>query len=527
MCAAILGECGSQVPQQTSHLYSQRLLDEALCLYTDRQAELQSIWQEIGEDKWQKLQELSQMVSNAVDEISKKVLERSLRQKSNLEAKVAKSEKRLREHFGSNALQVIAPMELPLRIRLNMNTARLKELHHAKADVQVCFRGSAVLMKLCNQILALREVLKLPPCDSASLEEVLVSTTEGLHALYSGKIASSWLSSMHKVEYPPMFELLHRFYQTLQAIQTVKTDFLFLKATEKSNETLRHCEASVGPSLQDSGKTVARKRRLGEDSGPTATHNASSECSTHLSSPRCHGMRKESRLVILLSNDTLTLEKLSRKILKELEDIMKQVKCAAQPDADTLTPVSLSSQNTCSPCTRISGTSKDLIEFRTSVDVESSLEENRAGTSAPVTSDHSVKKLTSFPCCIEGISPSMWQDNRFLGCSQLTCEALDCQDQTKLIDACWEAHYTEDIRNVGSKPNVSCMSQGHANMSLGLLDLHTSSKHEANAKDLQNISRPASKRWPLIPITNNQSAPLSTGKTLQVLSYPPPPPPPP
>lgn len=486
-------------------------------MYAERHAELQSIWQDIGEDKWQKLQELSQMVSNAVDKIYKKVLEESMRRKSDFEKKVAKSEARLKEHVGSNPLQVIAPMELPLQARLSMNMAWLK--HFQNADVHSRIGESVVLKKLCSQVLALREMLKLSPCSTTSLEEVLATTTADLHNLSSGKVASSYRD---KSECPPMFQLLHRFYRTLRAIETVQMDLLFIKATEKAHEKLHDCGTSVSSSLQDSKEMITRKRSFEHSSTLTSSCNASTGCSTQRSSPQPCSLSKNSRLAKLLSDDISTLEKLGHKILRRLEDIMKRMKCAAQRHPDTYT---------CSSSTRILGTSEDPTEFHTLVDVVSSLEENRAGTQAPVLTGSHSKKSTSFSPCVRGAGPSTWQEKSVLGCSQLTCEAIHCQDQSSTINGSWVAQAARDVKNGDCKEHESFMKQNHADMSVNTIsDSAISSKHEANdtnAKELQNIACTASKRWPLIPITNNQLASVSIGKPWHALSHPPPPPPPP
>ena len=68
---------------------------------------------------------------------------------------------------------MIAAKELPLQVRLSMNMTRLKDIENARLGGYGWFGGLVVLAELRRRVADLREVLKLPPCESfADLDEV-------------------------------------------------------------------------------------------------------------------------------------------------------------------------------------------------------------------------------------------------------------------------------------------------------------------------------------------------------------------
>ena len=72
--------------------------------------------------------------------------------------------------------QVIASRDLPLQIRLSMNTTRLQEIENAQQLGGYGWVGGlVVLVELRHRVASLREMLKLPPpCEGfADLEEVI------------------------------------------------------------------------------------------------------------------------------------------------------------------------------------------------------------------------------------------------------------------------------------------------------------------------------------------------------------------
>ncbi|KAI5074807.1 hypothetical protein GOP47_0011027 [Adiantum capillus-veneris] len=465
------------------------------------------------------------MVSKAVDEVYRKVLEDSKKQNLDITERVRMSEARLKEHMGSRASEVIAPGELPLLVRLRSNIARLKGLYNSKNDVNS--QQSLVLTRLCNQDFALKEMLSLQPCVSTRLNEVLTSAMEVLGIFYSGNSASSHLKSEHDNEYSPMFQLLYPFYRTLGAIEA---DLLFMKGTRKVLETFHPSAILTGPSLQgypmlsrtstaiefwcidtnfmplpsclDSRETAARKRSFDDGSAPTIpTGNASEDSFPKLSGPKPHIIVKESRIVRFIPDDISMLEKLGHKILKKLERNINHLKCEVEEDAGMTEPESL--QNGWTPalehCFSIPPFSGNL----------------NAGAQMQVLVS---KGSTSHLCCSESTIPTL-KDKYSVKCSQSRCKFLDLQGQSN------PAEYGRDLANSAAMPPECSLKQSHANMSVSMLSsLPIATKPD---KEVPSASCTGITRLPLIPITNNQVAPASTGKPSSQVLYPPPPPPPP
>jgi hypothetical protein len=86
------------------------------------------VWQKIGEDQKKRLEELRRTISVALDRVYDKATERSVRTRMALEVSIAEGEKRLKERLGTDALQEIAPRELPLQTRLSMNMSQLQNM---------------------------------------------------------------------------------------------------------------------------------------------------------------------------------------------------------------------------------------------------------------------------------------------------------------------------------------------------------------------------------------------------------------
>lgn len=487
----------------SSHQQTLNLLEKVSSLYSDRHSELQLLWQDTGEDKWQKLQELSQMVSKAVDEIYKKVLDKSRKQNLDIKERGNKIEARLKEHLGPRALQITAPMELSLLDQLKMNVGSLKDLYHAEIDTHAHTEQSLVLTRLCNQVSSLNEMLNLPPCINAGLCEVLNNATEALHMFYSENSALNQVNSEHHSDNSLLYQLLYPLYRTLRSVEA---DLLFMKTTRKVFEILYCSKISTGPNSQDSREMVARKRSFDDKSAlTTSTCNASEESLTEPLVPRPHITGKGSSLLRPLSDDSSALEKLGHKILKKLERIIKHLKYEIEQEADRTRPVCLlSSQLACAPT---------VSPFSNKIE-------------AGIQAFRSSPKRSCSPLCIIESSPSTLQVSNAVQDSHKGCEVLKIQDQSNPRNACQALEYGINLANTVSVQQDGSIIPRHTITSVFTSpSLPTATKAD---KDMPTLSCTAIKRVPLIPITNNQTAPaLNTGKSSSHLLYPPPPPPPP
>lgn len=171
-CEAGVGQCGPKVPKLKALFNSHKLSDEASLRRGDRQAELQLIWEEVGDERVHRSEELKDEVAKAVDKLYDKALEEAVRKRTALEESVATSERRLRELLGPEARSAIAPKALPLQERLAHNLSRLQELDSNRIGGYGWVGGLVVMAELRKRILTLRNTLKLPARDdNPSLEE--------------------------------------------------------------------------------------------------------------------------------------------------------------------------------------------------------------------------------------------------------------------------------------------------------------------------------------------------------------------
>ncbi|MCO5611187.1 hypothetical protein L7F22_065437 [Adiantum nelumboides] len=411
--------------------------------------------------------------------------------------------------MGSKALQVIAPVELPLVVRLKRNAACLRNLYDAKIDEHA--QQSVVLTRLCNQVSSLKEMLNLPPCVSTRLNEVFISAIEVLGVFCSGTTASSHSISENHNEISPLFQLLYSLYRSLGAIEA---DLLLMKATRKVLETLHCSEIFIGPSLQDSREPVARKRSFDDQSAQITPTGSASRTFPKPFIPKPHITVMQSRLARLLPDDSCTLEMLGHKILKKLERITNHLIYEVEQDADMTEPDSLSCfQNARTPS----------LEGCISIYVSPLSDNLNAGAQMQALE---VSKRSSSHLCSSELCPSILQDNSVvLSCESLPSRCESFAGQSNPSDAQQALGHERDMEKSATMPSECFLTQSNANISVfRLANLPTATKLD---KEVPTGSCTGIKRLPLIPITNNQAAPASTGKpSLQVL-YPPPLPPPP
>lgn len=432
----------------------------------ERQAELQSIWQDIGEDKYLKLEEVRQMIAAAVDKIYERALEECLRRKVALQDMVIKSENRLKEYLGPSALQVIAPKDMPLQARFNMNMSRLQDLDNARLGGYGWVGGLVVLVELRHRVAVLREMLKLPPCDTfADLDEVLASTTEALHNLCPGKITSVPAFHPLKTESKPIFQRLQKFYQTLCAIENFCLDsFSSKQETGKGLKDLHCSETSAQMRLQELEFKAAKERNTDFDkfidekgSVQLANPIASFVFAKKRSSSRFGNKTKDTsnKNAKQYSEDASKLEQLSQKILKKLEDINRHVICVTKSVDSAFSPLSSYSQisdieySPSSCITSNSLISKNLSRSMQSVSMSPSSDDNGGGTPTSVLPATIVKAPIPSYHMSEGESPVHWPDataslekkepSRFL-------LNYHPDDQTEFLDACWAAQYENDLQ---------------------------------------------------------------------------------
>eukprot|EP00250_Pteridium_aquilinum_P000178 c10201_g1_i1 orf=336-1538(+) len=400
MCAAMLGQCGPRVPRLKSLFSSLRFSDDVSSLQRDRQAELQLVWQEIGDDKYQKLEELQHSVSVAVHNIYERAMEENMRRKADLEDMVAKSEIQLKELCGPNALQVMASRDLSLQARLNINMTQLKAVEGSRIDEYGWVGGLVVLVKLRQRIAALREMLKLPPCDSADLDEVLASTTEDLHNLCPKKIALVPSITLSKSGQKPIFQRMYHFYHTLCAIENDWMHSLVTKDVDKVHDILQFSERPVRQCLQNELREMIARKSVPSDT--TSGH------SVKRSSSKIRPKSRESRHAKLCSDEASALEHLSNQILRKLDKINKQAKSLAQPTGGNSTPFSQCSWSMNSPSLRHSETFADSRHRSVSVSPSS---DNDATTPTSVLPES--RAFTPNP-------------------------GYYSEDQPETLDACWE-----------------------------------------------------------------------------------------
>ncbi|MCO5574933.1 hypothetical protein L7F22_028728 [Adiantum nelumboides] len=475
MCAAVLGQCGPRVPRFKSLFHSQRYSEEVSFLKGDRQAELQSIWQDIGEDKCVKLEEVRQMIAAAVDKIYERALEECLRRKMALQDMVTKSENRLKEYLGPTALQVIAPKDMPLQTRLNLNMSRLQDLDNARLGGYGWVGGLVVLVELRHRVAVLREMLKLPPCDTfADLDEVLASTTEALHSLCPEKISSVPIHPL-KTEPKPIFQRLQKFYQTLCAIENFCLDSFSSKPeTGKGFKDLHCSETSAQMRLQELEFKAAKDANMDFDkftddnsgvqlANPISSFGFTKKRSSSRFGNKAKDTNKQSKQY---SEDASRLEQLSQKILKKLEDINRHVICVAKSADTALSPLSSYCQisdiedSPSSGITSNSLISKTLAKSMQSASMSPTSDDNDGGTPTSVLPEMVVKACTPTYHVNVSVSPIHWPGaTASFEKKAPTAFLLNCHDnQAESLDACWEEQYERDLKQT-RKPRKADMAR--------------------------------------------------------------------
>ncbi|KAI5066848.1 hypothetical protein GOP47_0017376 [Adiantum capillus-veneris] len=470
MCAAVLGQCGPRVPRFKSLFHSQRYSEEVSFLKGDRQAELQSIWQDVGEDKTVKLEEVRQMIAAAVDQIYERALEEGLRRKMALQDMMIKSENRLKEYLGPTALQVIAPKDMPLQARLNLNMSRLQDLDNARLGGYGWVGGLVVLVELRHRVAVLREMLKLPPCDTfADLDEVLASTTEALHNLCPEKISSVPFHPL-KPEPKPIFQRLQKFYQTLCAIENFCQDSFPSKDTGKGFKDLLCSETSAQMRLQELEFKAAKEGLMDFDkftddnigvqlANPITSFGFTKKRSSSRFGNKAKDTNKQSKQY---SEDASRLEQLSQKILKKLEDINRHVICVTKSVDTTFSPLSSYCQISDiedSPSSAI--TSNSLISKTLSRSMQSaSMSPSSDGGDTPtsVLPETVVKAPAPSYHVNVGVSPVNWPDaTGSFDKKKSSALLLSCHDnQAESLDACWAELYERDLQQ-SRKPGTANM----------------------------------------------------------------------
>eukprot|EP01018_Ginkgo_biloba_P022435 Gb_27159 [translate_table: standard] len=291
---------------------AQKLCDVNSLSVHDRHAELLAIWQEIGEDKVSKLEQLRQIITAALDQIYDKAMEESVRKRMALEVSIAENEKRLKERLGNNALQAIASRELPLQTRLSMNTSQLHDLDSERVGCYGWVGGFLVMVELRKRVLSLRGALDLPPCNaSADLDELLLSTMEALQKLYPGKVPSGFSFASLEGDQKPVFQRLQRFYKTLKAME----------------------DTWVESFAQRAGTFVEEKREanVGHESKEHYLESCASSRTLKVVNPKnnksqCHKRKP--------SEEASSLEQLSKKIFEKLDDISRRARHVLEMTGD-------------------------------------------------------------------------------------------------------------------------------------------------------------------------------------------------
>eukprot|EP00250_Pteridium_aquilinum_P021412 c25114_g5_i1 orf=700-3336(-) len=542
MCAQVLGQCGPRVPRFKSLFHSQRYSEEVSFLRADRQAELQSIWQDIGEDKNLKLEEVRQMIAAAIDRIYERALEECMRRKAVLQDMVIKSENRLKEYLGSTALQVLAPKELPLQARLNMNMARLQDLDNARLGGYGWVGGLVVLVELRHRVAVLREMLKLPPCDTfADLDEVLTSTTDALHNLCPGKITCVPAFHPLKNEQKPIFQRLQRFYQTLCAMENICLDSLPSKETGMGFKDLHCSETSAQMRLQELEWKAAKDRnvdfdKLIEERGSGQLANSFGFAKKRSSSKFGQKAKDNNKHAKQHSEDASRLEQLSQKILKKLEDINRHVICATKSVDTAFSPLSSYSQISdieYSPSSGITNNiSKSLSRsLQSAASMSPSSEDNGGGTPTSVLPETITKVPTPSYHLSIGISPIHWQESAAASFEKNEAPSMILhhrEDLSESIDACWAEQYENDLAQHKNSGHVNMARQATAARSNSTKVLESSCRLVKTAdtvkEELLDIVCFAAEKETVVSVTSSEkSVSLPTKMHMSLpLALPPP-----
>ncbi|GJP59223.1 hypothetical protein CLOP_g9914, partial [Closterium sp. NIES-67] len=127
-CEAGVGQCGPKVPKLKTLFNAHKNLDDASLRRGDWEAELHVIWEEIGEDKVTRSEELRLAVADAVDKAYEKAVQEAVGQRTALEEGVSEAERQLFAALGPDAECMVAPHALPLQERLDVNLSHLHQL---------------------------------------------------------------------------------------------------------------------------------------------------------------------------------------------------------------------------------------------------------------------------------------------------------------------------------------------------------------------------------------------------------------
>eukprot|EP00249_Psilotum_nudum_P001753 c14414_g1_i1 orf=1010-3172(+) len=230
--------------------------------------------------------------------------------------------------------------------------ARLHDLDSARLGGYGWIGGLVVLVELRHRVVALRELLNLPPCNGlADIDEVIASTTKELQELYPGRFPLISSLPICKGEQKLIFQRLHRFYQTLCAMEKVWVE----SCAQKNQETTSGCldSTAIDAQMHFQDQQTRRKKHWDflcqkrENLLPGVSNSLFSYATRWRKSKLTNKGRK-CRPVIFYSDEVSTLEQLGHKILKKLEDFSKQVRVASESSNDIRSPDSSSSQSSSS-----------------------------------------------------------------------------------------------------------------------------------------------------------------------------------
>ncbi|GAQ86624.1 hypothetical protein KFL_003000170 [Klebsormidium nitens] len=312
-CEAGVGQCGPKVPKLKALFRSYKDGDDGPIRRNDRQAELESLWQECGEDKLMRQEDLKVALADAVDRVYDKCQEDAMRRRAALMANVLASEERIRDILGIEA--EIAPKELPLQTRLDANLSRLHELENLRGDGFGWMGGLVILMELRRRMSALRTTIRVPDGPEGSkLEEMLHSTMDALEHPDKDSSERGSSKAAPRTLKKPMFQRLESFYKNLCGLDG---------APEPLPPANPSVEKPVSP-----GRPPKVPKRDGEPVSPPGSALKMDYPQIRVSaaaSPDTGRAPKESYPLIIAAptdiQEELTLESLGAKIIKKIDEI--------------------------------------------------------------------------------------------------------------------------------------------------------------------------------------------------------------